>query len=258
MFLFFKKNNTYKPGNAAEEKAEEKFIRLKKCRFINEASEAYETEIRKHKLIFRLFKKNIFAWCESSFLSCTDFISEADFSFESEDSYSSAGIIFRKGSEYNYYYFLVSNRGFFRIDCVFNGKPMPLIEWTPLSSPAGRDVSVKVTGLDGYFNFYVNSEKICSLHDETIGRGDITFCCQNYDRSDSAEISLKRFLVNSVSFDVESEYSDGKEISAGQKYNLAKSLYERGKFEPAAVWMENIIRKSSESDIPCSVFQSLR
>ena len=131
---------------------------------------------------------------------------------------------------------------------------MPLIEWTPLSSPAGIEISVKVVGLGGYFNFYVNSEKICSLHDEIIGRGDITFCCQNYDESDSSEISLKRFLVNSVSFDIESEYSDEKDRSADQKYNLAKSLYERGKFEPAAVWMENIIRKSEETDIPLSVF----
>ena len=98
MFWFFKKNNTYEPGTAVEEKAEEKFSRLKKCRFRNETAESYATEIHKHKLIFRLLKKNIFAWCDSRFFSCTDFIAEADFSFESEDSYSSAGIIFRKGS----------------------------------------------------------------------------------------------------------------------------------------------------------------
>ena len=254
MFWFFKKNNTYEPGTAVEEKAEEKFNRLKKCRFINETAESYETEILKHKLIFRLLKENVFAWCESSFSSCTDFSAEADFSFETEDSYSSAGIIFRKGSDFNYYYFLVSNRGFFRIDCVFNGKPMPLVEWTPLEKPAGRDVSVKVTGLGGYFSFYVNGEKICLLHDEIIGKGDITFCCQNYDKSDYSEISLKRFLVNTISYEVESEYSDNKDVSAGQKYNLAKSLYERGKFEPAAVWMESIIRKSPESEFTSSVF----
>ncbi len=254
MFWFFKQKDSYKPGTAAEERAEEKFTRLRKCRFSNEAGESYSTDIQRHRLVFRLLRKNVFAWCESRFFSCTDFIAEADFSFDREQAYSSAGIIFRKGSEFNYYYFLVSSKGFFRIDCVFNGKPMPLIEWTPLSSPVGNDVSVKVVALGGYFNFHVNGEKICSLHDEIIAKGDITFCCQNYDLNNTADIILKRFLVNSVGFDVESAYSEGEDISADQKFNLAKSLYERGKFETAAVWAENIIRKSEGEDIDYSVF----
>ncbi len=131
---------------------------------------------------------------------------------------------------------------------------MPLIEWTPLSTPVGKDVSIKVVGLGGYFNFNVNGEKICSLHDEVIGKGDITFCCQNYDVSEYTEISLKRFLVNTIPFDVESEYSEENEISTDQKFNLAKSLYERRKYEPAAVWMENLIRSSGNTEIPSSVF----
>ena len=254
MVWFFNKKDSNNYGAALEERVEEKFSRLKKCRFKNEASDSYSAEIRKHELKFRLFRKNVFAWCESSFQSCADFSAEADFSFTDEKSYSSAGIIFRKGSDFNYYYFLVSNRGFFRVDCVFNGKPMPLIEWTPLSTAVGKDISIKVVGLGGYFNFHINGEKICSLHDEIIGKGDITFCCQNYDASDSAEITLKRFLVNTVSFDVESEYSEENEISTDQKFNLAKSLYERRKYEPAAVWMENIIRSSANKKIPASVF----
>ena len=254
MFWFFKKKDNYEPGEAVEKRAEEKFVRLKKCRFKNETGSAYTTEIRKHELIFRLLKKNLFAWCESSFFSCTDFTAEADFSFDTDDSYSSAGIIFRKGSDYNYYYFLVSDKGYFRVDCVFNGKPMPMIEWTPLSSSIGQDVSIKVTGLGGYFNFHVNNEKVCSLHDEIIAKGDITFCCQNYDVSDTAEISLKRFSVNSVAFDVEEAYSDEKEIALEQKYNLAKSMFERGKFETAAVWMEKIIRNSDPAGISSPVY----
>ncbi len=254
MFWFFKKNNNYEPGIAVEEKAEEKFARIKKSRFIPERNSSYITEIHKHNLTLRFLKKNLFAWCESRFFSCTDFIAEADFSFETEGAYTSAGVIFRKGSEFNYYYFLVSNRGYFRIDCVFNGKPMPLVEWTALSTDVDKEVFIKIVGLGGYFNFHVNGEKVCSLHDEVIGKGDITFCGQNYDSSELSEVSLSRFLVNSVSFDVESAYSDENDISTDQKYSLAKSLFERGKFETAAVWMENIIRSTGDSDLPASFF----
>jgi tetratricopeptide (TPR) repeat protein len=254
MFWFFKKRHSNENSNDAGIKAEERFSRLKKCRFKSEAGDNYSVELHRHRLVMELFKKNLFAWCSSSFFSVTDFTAEADFSFDTKDSYSSCGIIFRKGSEFNYYYFLVSNRGYFRVDCVFNGKPLPLVEWTPLIEKVERDASVKVVALGGYFNFYVNGEKVCSIHDETIGQGDITFCCQNYDETDTAVVSLKSFLVNSIGTDVETAYSEETDIKPAQKYNLAKSLFERGKFEPAAVWMENIIRNSERKDLTPSVY----
>ena len=220
MFWFFKKRHSGEDSNDAQIKAEERFRRLKKCRFKSEAGDNYSVELHRNRLVMELFKKNLFAWCSSSFFSVSDFTVEADFSFDTKDSYSSCGIIFRKGSEFNYYYFLVSNRGYFRVDCVFNGKPVPLIEWTPLCEKIESDVSVKVVALGGYFNFYVNSEKVSSVHDETIGQGDVTFCCQNYDETDNTVVSLKRFLVNSISTDVETAYSEETDIKPAQKYNL--------------------------------------
>ena len=235
-----------------EERWEEDFSNPAKSRFTNLLSERYSSEIiQEEGLLFTINSKNLFAWCQPPDANYSDFDVECSFSFKTNNSnsYCSGGMIFRRGNDYNYYYFLVSNKGYFRVDCVFNNKPMRLIEWTQIVAPLESVVTLRVTAWDSYFSFYINNVQVAKLNDETIGNGSITFCAQNYDAAPVAEILLKKISVNSIPDEVEQIYSEKNEIPPSQKLVLAKAFFGNGQFLPAAVQMKSYFEEIAKEEI---------
>ena len=233
-----------------EERWEEDFSNPAKSRFTNSAAEKYSSEIIPAEgLLFKINSKNLFAWCQPPDSNYSDFDAECSFSFKSDNAYCSGGMIFRRGNDYNYYYFLVSNKGYFRVDCVFNNKPMRLIEWTQIVTPIEPVVTLRVTAWDSYFNFYINNVQVAKLNDETIGNGSITFCAQNYNDAPAAEILFKKIIVNSIPDEVEQLYSEKNEIPLSQKLVLAKAFFGNGQFLPAAVQMKSYFEDIGKEEI---------
>jgi len=247
---FFRKKNDY--SRFTEERWEEDFSLPDKSRFTDSTHEKYSYEIIPQEgLLFKFKSKNLFAWCHAPDSNYSDFDAECSFEFKTDSacSYCSAGMIFRMGNDYNYYYFLVSSKGYFRVDCVFNNKPMRLIEWTQIVSPLGSVVTLRVTAWDSYFLFYIDNIQVAKLNDETIGNGSITFCAQNYDDFPVAELLLKKISVNSIPDEVEKLYSDKIEIPLPQRLVLAKAFFGNGQFLPAAVQMKSYLGNIDKEEI---------
>ncbi|MCP5514689.1 MAG: tetratricopeptide repeat protein [Spirochaetales bacterium] len=263
MFWFLKRKNVTSPDTTGGDDWKENFSIFRKSRFKNEKEKNYTSEVIPGTgLQLVLKKENVFAWCEPPENIYTDFDAQCSFSFETAGVYCSGGFLFRMGNDYNYYYFLLSNRGYFRVDCVFNGNPIRLIGWTPLSFPVEKINTMRITAWGTALNFYINGRKVASLNDETIGSGYITFCGQNYDRppvSDDpspvpasgrsdAVILLKKFRVTSTPADVEKAWSEDNEIADDQKLLLARSFFDRGQFLPAAVQVKSFLENNPAAE----------
>ncbi|MCL2293490.1 MAG: tetratricopeptide repeat protein [Spirochaetes bacterium] len=244
---FFRKKSA--PTRFTEEKWQEDFSKPQKSRFANETAEKYSSEIIPGSgLLLKIKSKNLFAWCQAPDSNYCDFDAECSFEFKT-NAYCSGGMIFRMGNDFNYYYFLVSNKGYFRVDCVFNNNPIKLIEWTQFTLPIESAVTLRVTAWSNYFLFYINNTQVAKLNDETIGNGSITFCAQNYDTSPEAEILFTKININSIPDDVEKAYSETNEIPLEQRLVLAKSFFGNGKFLPAAVQMKSYLGGIDKEDI---------
>ena len=249
IFRFFRKKNINQ-SRFTEEKWTEDFSLPHESRFVSELSEKYESEIIEGSgLLFAIKSKNVFAWCQPPDANYSDFVAECSFLFNKENAYSSGGMVFRMGNDYNYYYFLVSSKGYFRVDCVFNGKPMKLIEWTQIAFPVESVVTLRITAWGSSFVFYVNDIQIARLNDETIGSGSITFCAQNYDTAPEAEILFKKIDINSIPDEVEKAYSENSEIPLSQRFILVKSFFKNGQFLPAAVQMKSYLENIPKEEI---------
>lgn len=219
----------------------ESFTHFKKSRFKNETAENYISNISTGSgLTFSLKKKNFFAWCSASDFSYSDFDAGCSFIFKNPEGYSAAGMLLRMGNDYNYYYFLVSNRGYFRIDCVFNGNPLKRVGWTSLGFPLKLEepISIRVIVWGEQFIFLVNGIQVAKLSDDTVSTGFVTFCAQNYNEADEASFLLKNFYVNPLLIEVEAAYSKNDFIPQPQKLLLARSFFGSGMFLPAAVQMK--------------------
>ncbi|HUX22669.1 MAG TPA: hypothetical protein VMW69_15645, partial [Spirochaetia bacterium] len=129
------------PTSIVTERWETKFFWKQRSRFREEQSESYEAVFEGRELVLRLKRENLFAWVNDPLYRYRDFVLEADLELDPTGAHSSAGLIFRYVNESTYYYFLVSTRGYFRFDVVFNGNPMRLIDWTELPLPASGDTS---------------------------------------------------------------------------------------------------------------------
>ena len=95
-------------------------------RFSQESGSQYQAYHRDGSFILRLRKKNLFGWTISPYYRYTDFCIEAELAFGPRNGYSAVGLALKHANDNNFYYFLLSNRGFFRFDLVFNANPMTL------------------------------------------------------------------------------------------------------------------------------------
>src|SRR6056297_2994133 len=127
------------PEDVIEEKWVSGFSSLKKRRFHEELSENFEAFRRKGYFQLSLKKKNLFAWALHEPYRYRNAVVEMKISFGKDNGYGAAGLMFRYNTAENYYYALVSNRGMFRFDVVFNGNPVPLIPWLDVHLPEDSD-----------------------------------------------------------------------------------------------------------------------
>lgn len=236
------------------ERWETRFFWKNRARFVEDDTPDYEGRIQGRELTLTLKRRNLFAWVADPVYRYRDFYLQAEMSFPADAGYSAAGLLFRYVNEANYYYFLVSTRGFFRFDVVFNGTPMRLIDWTELPAPiAGERTThgsqgaaeapggAEATGgvLTDPFSIFVvangtrftlgyNDSWIAELDDDTVDAGSIAFGAQNYDEQDRSVASLRRLLLDSHGLEVETlhyRYRDAIPVDPEARLRLARTLF---------------------------------
>ena len=139
--LFSRRRDVPEPGSLVEELWLAAMSGPQKGRFLEVEESGYSARYTKSKepeggrLELEIDRPDLFAWTEAPLYRHSDFVLEGEFEIEAGLPYSACGFLFRYQDESNFYSVLVSNRGYFRFDVVFNGSPRPLVAWTELPVP---------------------------------------------------------------------------------------------------------------------------
>ncbi len=250
MFFRFRRKRKRNPDEIVNDRWKTAFGWFGENRFKLESGEGYSSKIERGSLLLELRKKNIFAWINTDTYIYRDFVLDAEVEFGQENGYSAVGFVFRYVNPENFYYFLLSNRGAFRFDVVFNRNPIHLIEWTenPLISREINNFRIIAHGSN--FSFYIDDEWIAEFEDEFVYRGEIGFAAQNFDERDYALFKLNRISIDSTSIDVERDYYRWvKYIPPDPEFRkrLARTFFSMSTnalsyLEPAAVQMKKALR----------------
>ena len=228
------------------------FRKPKKRRFLEADEASYRAFFEKDTLRLELVKKLVFAWIEDPLYRYRDVVIEGTVSFNEENGHSAAGFLFRYTAADTYYYFLVSNRGYFRFDAVFNGNPVKLIGWTRIVEEPKGPVDIRIIANGSSFVFCINDESVAEIEDEMIDAGQIAFAAQNYEEKESASFSLSDFVLESRPYHIEAQYVRWKEVypvRPEQRTALADSLYNLGHYNPAVIQLKKAA-KHMELDPP--------
>lgn len=226
------------PLDVVSEFWEANFKKAKKRRFIETEEGNFRSFFKGNSFVLELKKTSLFAWVNDALYRYRDVIIDGTITFDDENGYSSAGFIFRYLSEDTYYYFLVSNKGYFRFDVVFNGNPLRLIGWTEMEEPVEKTFSLRIIAHGSSFVFCVNDTTVAEIEDETIDAGGIAFAAQNYEDTSKAVFYLNEFLLESRPYNIEAQYVRWKElfpIPPRQRIAFAESLYNAGHYNAAVI-----------------------
>jgi tetratricopeptide (TPR) repeat protein len=257
----FKADDAPEPGSLVEElwlgdMTGQKFGRFLeveeagyRARYLPAANEA------EARLELELLKSDLFAWTEAPLYRHSDFVLEGRFAFgdaspSDTPPYSACGFLFRYQDENNFYSVLVSNKGFFRLDVVFGGKPRALVAWTELpprgalaESGASHDFSLRVIASGDHLSLMIDDEWVAEAVDESFDRGHIAFAGQNYGEGETASFELRSCMVESRPVEVETWYYRWNYYivpSDGARRRLAETLFAMDECLEASVQLRKI------------------
>ena len=193
----FKKKYTPDQNDIVYEKWHTSFSLFQEHRFVPEVSGEYFSEIDQGRLKLELKRKNLFAWTDNPLYRYDNFVLTATIGIAPENGYSSAGLLFRRIDDLSYYYFLISNKGHYRLDMVMNGMPQALIDWTacPVFDPQNFTVTVSADG--SRLSLCLDGKWIGDASDDGLTAGGLSFAGQNYDESETAVFTLNSIAIES-------------------------------------------------------------
>ena len=145
----------------------------------------------------------------------TELVLEADVELDPSNGHSAAGVLFRHVNDENFYSFLVSSRGNFRVDLLFNNHPMHLVEWTRLpeigpgaptrgGGPARARCASSPTA--PRFTFIVDDEWVGEVEDEVLPSGGSGLRRRTSPAPARGVFRLRRLLVEARPLAVEKEH----------------------------------------------------
>jgi tetratricopeptide (TPR) repeat protein len=204
-------------------------------------------------LELELERPDLFAWTEAPLYRHSDFALEGEFTIPGGQVHSACGFLFRYQDEGNFYSALVSNRGHFRLDVVFNGSPRPLVAWTELAPDAlpgtgadGVSFSLRVIARGGHFTLVIDDRWVAEAADESFDRGHIAFAAQNYGEGGGARFGLARCVLDSRPVDLETwHYRWNHYIvpDPAARRRLAQTLFAMGDSLAASVQIRKIEKR---------------
>ena len=247
----FRKKHTAEPADIVYEKWRTSFSLFQDRRFLPEGGEGYRSGIENGSLRLQLEKRNIFAWTDDPLYRYDNFRLKASLSILKTNGYSSAGVLFRKTDNLSYYYFLVSNRGFFRLDMVINGSPSVLVDWTGCPEFDPEDFSVAVIADGGSFSLYLNDSWIGEAYDDSLSAGTLAFGGQNYDEKDNAVFLLNKIEIESRPVFLEriTGKKASEQVSRKARLEFGRSLMKTGHYPAALFEMNQILSEEKDAEV---------
>ncbi|HET6451443.1 MAG TPA: tetratricopeptide repeat protein [Spirochaetia bacterium] len=207
-------------------------------------AESYAARYESRAFVLALRRDSLFAWetlrDEKRY---TDFVLDAEVESDPSNGHSAVGLIFRHVSDENFYSFLLSSRGNFRVDALFNNHPLRILEWTkaPEPDPEGRRAGhrlLRVIGRGSRLSFHVDDEWVAETEDELLPEGTVGFAAQNFAGSGPGLFRLRRLEVQASAVVVEREHLRSwyyAPVSPAARLRLAETLYAAGRHHAAAI-----------------------
>ncbi|MGA2763626.1 MAG: tetratricopeptide repeat protein [Spirochaetia bacterium] len=211
-------------------------------------SEAPEYSARPEHGSYRLElrKENYFAW--ETMLperQYGDFFLEAELEADPANGHSALGVVLRHVNDENFYFFLVSTRGNYRFDLLFNNHPQHLIEWTPLPEPDGPTRKLSLAAHGSHFSFIVDDEWVGEIDDEVLPAGGIGFAAQTFSGAPGGIFRLRRLSMDSRPMEVEREHLRWTyffPVSPQARVRLARTLFQMGSFSASVVQLRRALK----------------
>jgi tetratricopeptide (TPR) repeat protein len=219
----------------------------KKNRFELEDNESLMADIQNNGLRLTAKKKDIFVWSLNDWYRYRDFVLDADISIEGTNGHSAGGFLFRYADEYNYYYLMVAENGYFRLDVVFNGSPRTLIPWTHCHLESVEEINIKIIVHGVSITIFLNGLWIGEIEDESIDAGYIAFGGQNFSDKDIADFNLAQIKIESRAMNVELVYQhlikDGL-VPIKNRKKLAERLFDSGQYSAVLVQIKKAFKNN--------------
>ncbi len=177
------------------------------------------------------------AWAENPIFRYRDLHIDIEFRQNISGRYQAAGFLFRYSDEGSYYSALVSTKGYFRCDTVFNGTPITLVPWTEIAKsnkPGLNRLRIIVSG--ERFVFVVNDAWTAEVTDGTLSMGKTAFALADYQNESGATARLERCRIESRPAEVEAAYYRWNKyipVDPSARIKLAASFHALGQALPA-------------------------
>ena len=204
-----------------------------------------------------LARENYFAWeTLSPARRFSELVLEAEVELGASNGHCAAGLLFRHVNDENFYSFLVSSRGNFRVDLLFNNHPRHLVEWTRLpavdpelrtrgEARGGGARTLRVVANGARFTFIVDDEWVGEVEDDVLPSGGIGFAAQNFTGSPAGAFHLRRLMVEARPMAAEKEHlrwSYYAPVSPVARLRLAETLLDSGEYNASAVQLRKALK----------------
>lgn len=245
----FKKKKTSDQNDIVYEKWHTSFSMFQEHRFAPEMSGEYFSEIEQGNLKLELKRKNLFAWTDDPLYRYDNFVLTAVMGIDPENGYSSAGLLFRRIDDLSYYYFLISNKGHYRLDMVMNGMPSVLTDWTACPDFDSKRFSVTILADGSSLSLYLNGKWIGDASGEGLSAGRISFAGQNYDESEKAVFTLNNIEIESRPARIYAFQAKmlPSAIPAETRLLFAESQMRSGHYPAALIEIKRVLQKDPEN-----------
>jgi len=215
------------------------FSKLKQARFDIKSESSYDANLRKnqfnsgHSLALCLKKTGCIAWTDAPERRYRDIAISGSIRIDARGGYGAGGMFFRMVDSETYYSFLISSRGYFRLDAVRNGMPFPLIGWTefPLSTGAAlapdQSVDFSIIAYGGHITILLKGHWAAEVEDTSIMEGTIGFAAASYEPGDPTYLVIKE--SDNLSYTVEAFLES---FTLDSRISEVSSLYEKWRENP--------------------------
>ena len=246
MWLFRKRKKAEKDSIVGE-LWECQFSRKGKNRFELEDTEFLKVEIEERSLRLTAKKRDLFVWSLNNLYRYKDFVLDAVISIDKDNGHSAAGILFRYADDRNYYYIMVSEDGYFRLDVVFNGTPRILIPWTSCNLESPREIRIKIIMHGLSIILFLDDVWIGEIDDDTIDAGYIAFGGQNFSNNDVAYFILSEIRLESRAVEVELNYHSKVKnglVPVENRKKIAGRLFDSGQYSAVLIQIKKVFKKN--------------